>query len=152
MWVWLKTHKTHLINIMRGESLVACYPHKSLGSVSLHLPSYPNEFSWYRIFADGNFILRLVVKCVSRLHLISNTMTSQWPRRRFKSPASRLFTQSFIRAQIKENIKAPRHWPLCGEFTGTGEFPAQRASNAEKVSIWWRHHATQILKQNCHPG
>ena len=22
----------------------------------------------------------------------------------------------------------------------TGEFPAQRASNAEKVSIWWRHH------------
>ena len=22
-----------------------------------------------------------------------------------------------------------------------GEFPAQRASNAENVSIWWRHHA-----------
>ena len=38
------------------------------------------------------------------------------------------------------NIKAPRHWPLCGEFTGTGEFPAQRASYAENVSIWWRHH------------
>ena len=37
--------------------------------------------------------------------------------------------------QIKENIKAPRHWPLCGEFTGTGEFPAQRASYAENVSI-----------------
>ena len=53
-------------------------------------------------------------------------MTSQWPRRRLKSPASRLFTQSFIRAQIKENIKTLRHWPLCGEFTGTGEFPAQR--------------------------
>ena len=41
---------------------------------------------------------------------------------------------------MKENIKAPRHWPLCGEFTGTGEFPAQMASNAENVSIWWRHH------------
>ena len=24
----------------------------------------------------------------------------------------------------------------------TGEFPAQRASKAEKVSIWWRHHVT----------
>ena len=24
----------------------------------------------------------------------------------------------------------------------TGEFPAQMASNAENVSIWWRHHAT----------
>ena len=67
-------------------------------------------------------------------------MTSYWPRWRRKSPASRLFTQLFIQAQIKENIKAPRHWPLCGEFTGTGEFPTQRASNAENVSIWWRHH------------
>ena len=26
------------------------------------------------------------------------------------------------------------------EFTGTGEFPTQRASYAENVSIWWRHH------------
>ena len=30
----------------------------------------------------------------------------------------KLFTQPFIWAQIKENIKALRHWPLCGEFTG----------------------------------
>ena len=29
-----------------------------------------------------------------------------------------VFTQSFIQTQIKENIKARRHWPLCGEFTG----------------------------------
>ena len=42
--------------------------------------------------------------------------------------------------QIKENIKAPRHWPLCGEFAGVGEISAQRASYAENVSIWWRHH------------
>ena len=41
-----------------------------------------------------------------------------WARWRLKSPASRLFTQLFIQAQIKENIKAPRHWPLWGEFTG----------------------------------
>ena len=26
------------------------------------------------------------------------------------------------------------------EFTGDREFPAQRARNAENVSIWWRHH------------
>ena len=32
-------------------------------------------------------------------------------------PALPLFTQPFIRAQILENIKALRHWPLCGEFT-----------------------------------
>ena len=53
------------------------------------------------------------------------------------SPASPLFTQPFIQAQIKENVKAPCHWPLCGEFTGNS---AQMASNAANVSIWWRHH------------
>ena len=67
-------------------------------------------------------------------------LTSQWPRWRLKSPASRLFTQPFIQTQIKENFKAPRHWTLCGEVTGTGEFPAQRVSYAENVSIWWRDH------------
>ena len=31
---------------------------------------------------------------------------------------------------------------LCvGKSPETGEFPAQMASNAENVSIWWRHHA-----------
>ena len=30
---------------------------------------------------------------------------------------------------------------LCvGNSPVTGEFPAQMASNAENVSIWWRHH------------
>ena len=60
------------------------------------------------------------------------------------SPVSRLFTQPFTQTQIKENIKAPRHWPSCWEFTGTGEFPAQMASNAENVSISWRHHAENM--------
>ena len=41
---------------------------------------------------------------------VNITMTSRW---RLKLPASRLFTQAFIQAQIKENIKAPRHGPLC---------------------------------------
>ena len=39
----------------------------------------------------------------------------------------------WIKAQIKEDIKAPRHWILWGEFTG--EFPAQMATNMENVSI-----------------
>ena len=44
-----------------------------------------------------------------------------------------------FKAQIKENFKAPRHCE--GNSLVTGEFPAQRASNAEKVStVWWRHH------------
>ena len=55
----------------------------------------------------------------------------------------------FFQTQIKENIKAPRHWPLCGKFSGDGKFPAQMASNAENVSIWWRHHEDN---QHCDYG
>ena len=51
------------------------------------------------------------------------TMTSKWQRWRLKSPASRLFTQLFIQTQIKKTPKAPRHWPLCGEFTGDRWIP-----------------------------
>ena len=40
----------------------------------------------------------------------------------------------------KDNIKA-RVTGLCaGNSPVTGEFPAQRDSSAENVSIWWRHH------------
>ena len=37
---------------------------------------------------------------------------------------------------------------LCaGNSPGTGDFSAQMASNAENVSIWWRHH---VSRQNDH--
>ena len=50
-----------------------------------------------------------------------------------------LFKRLF-KAQIKETSKI-RVTGLCvGKSPGTGEFPAQRASNAENVSIRWRHH------------
>ena len=36
---------------------------------------------------------------------------------------------------------------LCvGNSPGTSEFPAQMASYAENVSIWWRHHAVHPMK------
>ena len=54
--------------------------------------------------------------------------------------ASLITDVSIVQAQIKENIKAPRHWPLWGEFTGDRWIPCTKASNAENVSIWWRHH------------
>ena len=44
-----------------------------------------------------------------------------------------------FRLRSKKTSK-PRITGLCaGNSPVTGEFPAQRASNAENVSIWWRH-------------
>ena len=50
----------------------------------------------------------------------SDVIMGRW---RLKSQASRLFTQTLVQAQIKENSKAPRHWPLWGEFTGDRNSP-----------------------------
>ena len=51
-----------------------------------------------------------------------------------------LCTQPFVQKQIKENIKL-RVTGICeGNSPLTGELPAQRVSDAENSSIWWRHH------------
>ena len=34
---------------------------------------------------------------------------------------------------------------VTGLCAGTGEFPAQMASNAENVCIWWRHHVDGVF-------
>ena len=47
---------------------------------------------------------------------------------------------------------------LCeGNSSGTDEFPVQKASNAENVSIWWRHHVNSVTdicvaKPHCGKG
>ena len=53
-----------------------------------------------------------------------------------------IVTQPFIQTQIKENIKAPRHWPLCGEFTGDRWIPRTDGQLRGKcfhlmTSSWW---------------
>ena len=54
-------------------------------------------------------------------------------------PHDRLLNRLFGRRSKK--ISKLRVTDLCGgNSPGTGEFPTQRASNAENVSIWWRHH------------
>ena len=57
-----------------------------------------------------------------------------------------------IQTQIKK-ICMLRVTGLCARNSlVTGEFPAQMASNAENVSIWWRHHDTTTKCFNLIPG
>ena len=52
------------------------------------------------------------------------------------------FAQTFVQMQIKGNIKL-RATGLCGgNPPATGEFPSQRAINAENVPVWSRHHTS----------
>ena len=49
----------------------------------------------------------------------------------------------------KENPPKLRVTGLCGgKSSVTGEFPSQRVSNAENVSIWWRHHGISELSHH----
>ena len=58
-------------------------------------------------------------------------------------PHDCLFNRLF-RLRSKKTSKL-RLTDLCaGNWPVTGEFPAQRASNAENVSIWWSHNAINI--------
>ena len=51
-----------------------------------------------------------------------------------------------FRRRSKKTLKL-RVTGLCvGSSPGTGEFPAQMASNAENVSIWGRHH--DVMKRS----
>ena len=54
------------------------------------------------------------------LTIVYSTVYSHTDQRKHQSSASLAFVQ--------------------GNSPGTGEFPAQMASNMKNVSIWWRHH------------
>ena len=56
--------------------------------------------------------------CMLGVGMLDITMTSQWAWWRLRSSGSRLFTQRLFGRRSEKNIKAPRHWPLCVEFTG----------------------------------
>ena len=51
-----------------------------------------------------------------------------------------LFRRRSMKAsKLRVTVLCAANWPV------TGEIPAQRANNAENVSIWWRHHVMNDL-------
>ena len=61
---------------------------------------------------------------------INITVIPYWLRWHLKSLASGLFTGLLVQVNMKENIKAPYHWPLWGEFTGDQWIPWTKGQ-------WW---------------
>ena len=65
----------------------------------------------------NDVIMGAIASQITSLTIVYSTVYSDADPRKHQSPASLAFVRR------------------------TGEFPAQMASNAENVSIWWRHHA-----------
>ena len=83
-------------------------------------------------------VKRFLVWEVNTLVVLSLTYTEE------KYPPPCLFNRLF-RRRSKKTWKL-RDTGLCaGNSPGTGEFPAQMASNAKNVSIWWRHHRHRLV-------
>ena len=96
---------------------------------------------------DENLVMKISSKCrhfrfsvirplsVLSLHWRHNELDGVSDHQSHDCLLTRLF-----RHRSKKTPKL-RVTGLCeGNSPGTGEFPAQKASKAENVSIWWRHH------------
>ena len=71
-------------------------------------------------------------------------VTSWWGRWRVKSLASRLFNQPLFQAPVKENIKAPCHWPLWWPMNSPLKGPITR-------KMFQRHHVVRYLMTTTPP-
>ena len=56
-----------------------------------------------------------------------------------------VYSTGLFRRRPKKTFKLRVTGLWEGNSPGTGEFPSQMASNAENVSIWWRHHHMTIF-------
>ena len=74
----------------------------------------------------GDVILGVIASQITSLTIVYSTVYSDADKKKYQSSA--------LLAICAGNSLVP------------GEFPAQMASNAENVSIWWRHHATKKFK------
>ena len=76
--------------------------------------------------------------------LVAGQCTLQWHHNRHDSVSNHQPHDCFLKRLFKRRSKKTsklRVTGLCaGNSPGAGEFPAQMASYAENVSIWWRHH------------
>ena len=68
----------------------------------------------------NDVIMSMIASQITSLTIVYSTVYSDADQRKHQSSASLAFV-----------------W---GIHRGIGDFPAQMASNAENVSIWWRHH------------
>ena len=104
-------------------------------------PASVQTKAWHRTYAkpsSESTIIQFTDEFMYPLRWRHNEYDDVLNHQRFDCLRNRLF-----RTRSKKTSKL-RVTGLCeGNSPVTGEFPAQRASNAENFSILWRHHVTR---------
>ena len=93
---------------------------------SIPLPEFVLQMDYNDVIMDA-----MASQMISR-PIVYSTVYSGTYQRKYQSSASLAFVR--------------------GNSLVTGEFPAQRASNAENISIWWRHPESIISLQRRNSG
>ena len=60
--------------------------------------------------------------------------------------ASQITSLTMVYSAVYSGAVQRKHQSFASLAFVTSEFPAQMASNAENVSIWWSHHESSTLK------
>ena len=101
-----------------------------------------------RVRQDKSWIASQYVVCSVKCVHDSSRRTLQWRHNGGDGVSNHqpydCLLKRLFKAQIKESIKAPRYWPLWGEFTG--EFPSQRPVTRSFDSQRWCRGACQITE------
>ena len=124
---YLRRHRAHYdVTVMRGMGCVTRRP--LLGRISWYLLNVVKSLQliWGSgTKHDNDAIMSAMASQITSLAIVYSTV--------------------FSRRRLKKTSKL-RVTSLCaGNSTATAEFQAQRASNVENVSIYWRHHGVPKL-------
>ena len=110
------------------------------------------EVSWmirmrtiWLYFLIAFYQLMYIFKIDKETNLSSHqTTTLRWRHNGCDNVSNHQPRECLLRRLIRRTSKKTSKLRVTGLCAGnspeTGEFPAQMASNAENVSIWWRHH------------
>ena len=131
MWSWCRSSKTartptavrHCTSLLhwrhneRDSASTHQRLHKNIERHTAHtIVSWPYPKQWVIVHtSDFMMITRQSV------YILCQSSQGKWVNWKHTAAYIELwvtFAQRFVQAQIKENFKALRHWPLCGEFTG----------------------------------
>ena len=84
----------------------------------------------------------------SSAQLMAPDILLQWRHNEFDCVSNHQPHDCLLNRLFRRRSKKTSKLRVTGLCVGispvTGEFPAQRARNAENVSIWWRHHVQLI--------
>ena len=131
-------------------------PHQN--KISFH--KFSSIFRWMSPLMEFKFIIQITIESLftdtAQCYVYPVRMyttyskcfihyTLQWRHNRRDSVWNHQLHDCFLKRLFRHRSKKTsklRFTGLCeGNSPEAGEFPAQKASNAENVSIWWRHHA-----------